>query len=596
VAKLLRKYSWIFPQIAMALIIMLWLNQFNAKYWPNFAQFLLPDSDDVARVMEVRNWLNGQGFYDFLLHRSNPPFGGQLHWSRLSDAPLALTQLILRPYFTAELAEKYAVFYTPLWLCTICAIIAGFAARQIYKSWLSYFIGVYYVAFTDTLAVDFAAGRVDHHGLQKIFYFTMFLGLFRGDYKGGIIGGLALAASLTIGFEMLPLQVIVVLVLAIIWVLNPNRSAQLKGLAQALGFGILIGFFINVAPQNYFIGDNDRLSIAQTMPIIFGCISLWLGVHFSQSKDLKTRALCLGGAGAITIIAALPFPILIKPLYWQIAPIFNQLWMNDVGETFPIWRFPMVMQYTIMALLVLAMIAGLIKQFLLWRENDPSKKQEVENWAMLNAAMVLSVFLSAFFQVRIHTQSAALALLVCAPIIAQVFLQKNHLKGIIYGALIALILSPWAILKAKTIIMDNKPKALQKAGITFGGRFNCREKRDFAHLANLPKGLVATNISLGAEMLFMTPHDVLSTHFHRDLGRDAAYDIYLSTPDKALERIKAHKVDYIAYCNRAMEYSRIYQYYPNSLMGQLRLKKIPDYLEPIPRGDHSDIEAYRVKK
>ena len=79
----------VFAHLGLLVLLVIYLNHEMAKFLPNFKEFLLPDSDDVARVMEVRNWIDGQGFYDMLLHRANPPIGAQLHWSRLSDLPLA---------------------------------------------------------------------------------------------------------------------------------------------------------------------------------------------------------------------------------------------------------------------------------------------------------------------------------------------------------------------------------------------------------------------------------------------------------------------------------------------------------------------------
>ena len=48
-----------------------------------------PDTDDAMRLVQVRDLLAGQGWFDMVQHRLMPPEGASMHWSRLVDAPLA---------------------------------------------------------------------------------------------------------------------------------------------------------------------------------------------------------------------------------------------------------------------------------------------------------------------------------------------------------------------------------------------------------------------------------------------------------------------------------------------------------------------------
>jgi hypothetical protein len=50
---------------------------------------LFGDTDDAMRMVVVRDFLNGQNWYDLVQHRLNTPFGAEIQWSRLIDAPLA---------------------------------------------------------------------------------------------------------------------------------------------------------------------------------------------------------------------------------------------------------------------------------------------------------------------------------------------------------------------------------------------------------------------------------------------------------------------------------------------------------------------------
>ena len=46
-------------------------------------QFRFWDPDDVMRLLEVRDWLRGQSWFDVVQHRMNLPAGLSMHWSRL---------------------------------------------------------------------------------------------------------------------------------------------------------------------------------------------------------------------------------------------------------------------------------------------------------------------------------------------------------------------------------------------------------------------------------------------------------------------------------------------------------------------------------
>src|SRR5882757_9611547 len=46
-------------------------------------------TDDAMRLVEVKDLIAGQGWFDLTQHRLDPPAGTPMHWSRLIDLPLA---------------------------------------------------------------------------------------------------------------------------------------------------------------------------------------------------------------------------------------------------------------------------------------------------------------------------------------------------------------------------------------------------------------------------------------------------------------------------------------------------------------------------
>src|SRR4051812_40557524 len=99
-----------------------------ASRWASIRGFGLGDTDDNMRIMQVRAWLDGQSWYDLRQYRLNPPYGADIHWSRLVDLPLAGLKLALQPILGGRDAEKAAVTVAPMLPMAIAfAAVAGVA-------------------------------------------------------------------------------------------------------------------------------------------------------------------------------------------------------------------------------------------------------------------------------------------------------------------------------------------------------------------------------------------------------------------------------------------------------------------------------------
>ena len=55
------------------------------------------DPDDAMRMVQVRDFLAGQSWYDLTAWRLDPPNGSFMHWSRALDVPLALLMKMYCP-------------------------------------------------------------------------------------------------------------------------------------------------------------------------------------------------------------------------------------------------------------------------------------------------------------------------------------------------------------------------------------------------------------------------------------------------------------------------------------------------------------------
>jgi hypothetical protein len=79
--------------------------QIMAQFWTLTAE-TLPDTDDAMRLVQVRSFLSGQGWFDLHQARFDPPAGYDSHWSRLIDAGLAGLFIAFKTFVDPALAER----------------------------------------------------------------------------------------------------------------------------------------------------------------------------------------------------------------------------------------------------------------------------------------------------------------------------------------------------------------------------------------------------------------------------------------------------------------------------------------------------------
>ena len=125
---------------------------------------LVNDTDDAMRLVEVRDFLNGQGWYDLTQHRLDAPYGASMHWSRLIDAPIAGLILLFRPFVGASAETAAAYAYPLIMLCGLFWLSAKLSLRLAGPEGV--LPGLALPAFSLVTLADFPPGRFDHHSAQ----------------------------------------------------------------------------------------------------------------------------------------------------------------------------------------------------------------------------------------------------------------------------------------------------------------------------------------------------------------------------------------------------------------------------------------------
>ena len=77
------------------------------------------EPDNAMRLVEVRDFIGGAGWFDVTQARLNPPDGTPMHWVRWIDAAIATPIVILRPFIGQHAAEIATGFIWPFGLLAI---------------------------------------------------------------------------------------------------------------------------------------------------------------------------------------------------------------------------------------------------------------------------------------------------------------------------------------------------------------------------------------------------------------------------------------------------------------------------------------------
>ena len=167
--------------------------------WSAIANSRFPDPDDIMRLVQVRDLIAGQGWFDHTQYRVDAAGGGvPMHWSRLVDLPLAIIIVALTPLIGASAAESFAVVFVPLLTLGIAMLLAARISWRMLgdeEATLTTLV----VALSIPVLFQLGPLRIDHHGWQIVCALAAMNGLMaRSPKVGGAVIGSSLATWLSI--------------------------------------------------------------------------------------------------------------------------------------------------------------------------------------------------------------------------------------------------------------------------------------------------------------------------------------------------------------------------------------------------------------
>lgn len=616
----LSRTDWLFALLLCVLLQFAW----GAQDWANLRQLRLPDTDDMVRLQQIRDWLNGQSWFDLTQHRLGLGDGLPMHWTRVNDLIPALTITLVRPLAGVHSAELAAVLLGPAILFFAFLMLSGRAALSLAGSASNQAdvakIAMIIAAFAFPATGMFIPGRIDHHALQIVLLLgavTAALGAPR--VRNGAVAGAACALSIVVGLETVPQIVALICALLAPWAVYQEGSRKtLFGYCSAL----VVAVFLTIIPFGLANISNslpeissycDTYNVATTNAIIAVAMLVALIAWRIKRGTWQFRFVF----GVLTCLAIIPWSLRPYPAcragpYGQVDPFLMRVWMAHVGEAQGLFHqssLGIVWGYCALVLVALAVAGAAVlrrrPESLI--TNTPKFRPAPEH---ANPKPTTGHLLS--------QEHVAKYLIIAAPLGMSVLVMLFQLRGAYIGAgLAAPILSVWvnqlrargpvalvggALLSAGVVhhvLADKFDALLARArpatssaiqaslGKSSGGA-GCTDAATMAALNQLPPSRIMGPMDFGAYAIGMTPHHVFAAPYHRNNdGNLAMYRFFLATPDAAAVQARTLKLDYVLICPDSFSELKDEPGLANSLVVALKSGHAPKWLMPSALGGSS---------
>ena len=559
--------------------------------WSNIHAFALGDTDDNMRMMQVRALLNGQDWFDLRQYRLNPPFGANMHWSRLVDLPLAALILLLRPLVGGADAERIAAAVAPMLPYLVLLFGVALTARRLIdrRAFLLPIIAMIVAGLTNSM---FMPERLDHHGWQLALLSVSIAGLADPKrVRGGLTLGVSSALSLAIGLEMVIYLALAGAATVLFWVADADQRRRLLAYAVSLGGGTALAFLLFASYANR-IAVCDALSPVWLSNALLGS-ALLVGLAWRTPGDWRVRlALAVGAGIVVASFHAMAWPHCLTRLE-GVSPEVDDLWLSHVREARPIYRHGWQMTTLILALPVTAMIGwGLLG----WR-NRGDRDLLRRTIAVAVPGMVAMLLL--LWQTRTGPAAQLLAVVGATAVVwllAPAFDRSKRswvrTLGVVAVALVGFgALVPLGLKLAPAKVPTPREVEIEKANRL------CNFIVAYRPIAQQPKGTVFTFLDYSPRLITLTHHNAIMGPYHRN-GEQIAdvMKAFRGSAEEARRIFVKYRADYLLTCPNSSTTTIFLSEAKEGFYGQLTRGQVPGWLTPVPLPADSPFKMWRIAR
>ncbi len=556
---------------------------------PAIAHLWFPDPDDAMRLLQVRDWLNGQSWWDVSQHRLN---GGvfAMHWSRLVDLPIAAVMLLCDPLFGVDMSNRIALTIVPLLTLLVVMALGAELTRRLSDVPRAR-LAILLAPLSAALLYQLRPLRIDHHGWQVACALLATVALLgRPTARSGAVIGGALAVLLTISLEGMPITAAIAGVAILWWVVDSTRRAQTLAMLATLLGGVVL---LHVATRGpgMFAPACDAIAPVWIAAIAIAALGGMATVALSPPTRIARLALLgLAGAGALAALLIID-PACAHGPFASLDPLVQRYWYEKVSEGLPIWE-----QVPVWAIITIAFpIVGLIGTTMACREaTGEARARWLAMLALASASFALTLLV-----LRAGATANALALPGGAWLLQRMLTPARAISAPLpriaatAGAFIAA--TPGIVASAFGALLPPSTPAVGGPGTAHAATVRaCDHGHEMADLRQLPTATLFAPIDMTPALLAWTPHRAIAGGYHRNAT--AIHEViatFIGTPEAARHMIVASGARYVVGCPGENEMELYKATAPNGFWARLERGDRFDWLQPVPIAG-SPVLAWRV--
>lgn len=543
------------------------------------------DTDDAMRMVVVRDFLAGQGWYDLVQHRLNTPFGAEIHWSRLIDLPLAGI-LFLAGLFTDP--HTALVVTGMVWPLLLSAVLLWLSVRVTTE-----LVGpegllpaLVLPILSPAILAEFSPGRVDHHNVIILLTLACLwasLVALRRPIAAWVAGLLA-ATALAIALEAAPLVVATILAFGFAYVATPSHGANLRRFGLAFGGGLAFHLALVRTPDRWLEAACDMNSPVYVLAgVAVAAAYLLVSLVPAPAKAWQRLGfLALVGTAAVALVA-LAYPQCLAGPYGALDPWLQENWIAAIVEAKP-WHQSLIDLPAYSIVVAVPVFLGLVAAGLAaWRE--PEKRL---------AWLTTLVFLACAMLVMLaQVRGARLAILPTIPAAAwlivrarQAYLARPKIVPAL-GLLGAWLAFSGVILAvivgfAMTVIPSERAQTVAEVR---ANKLSCFASDSFVDLRGMPPERIMAPIDLGSHLLLETDHAVVAAPYHRNEAGVLDTFRFFNRPVEEARAIASQRgLGLVVTCPAMPEMQGPGVNEPNTVLSLLAADTLPDWLADVSLG------------
>lgn len=543
-------------------------------------------TDDAMRLVEVRDLLSGQSWFDLIQHRLNPPDGVPMHWSRIIDLPIALTLSAAGAIFPPDFALRFTLTAWPL-LLLLPALLACASASRALAGPAAASLGALLMVMSPGVTNKFGVGALDHHGAQIALALIMLACALRIDRsaRAGVGAGLCCAVMLAIGMETLPHVAACAAFVALRWGVEGEpvkRGATAFGLSFAIGtLGVAI---LTVDPAMWLAPVCDALGSAHLVAAGLGGLGLAVAARFVRGGLLPRFAALAQIGVAVVLGVALIAPECLAAPYAALPERLKDDWLVHVQEAKGFFASTAAEPTSSMA--IGFALAGMIA-VAVWALAAARRE---ERWRVGTAVALFFVSCGVtLWQIR----GVSLAFAFGAPLLPMAVLAIGRGGGWARTMLAAFGLAPATLALAGLGVASAAGlPAIEPKGES--AKKLC-QSADYRALDALPKGLALNTIDTGPFILAHSRLSAVAAPYHRNVdGLIASLDAFDGTEEAARAVAISRHASYVVVCTTDGGVTPSAKDHPEGFSAKLLSANPPDWLDRIELGGSSGVKAWRV--